>query len=238
MKPKIMKPTTVGLRMGDQEAAIALVDVIKVNESERRVDAKTLHKWLGAKSAFRHWIKRRIEDCRLEENVDFWAVKKDRVVNIGVFEEFWLSFDAAKLVSMIERTDKGNEARRYFVAVEEKFFKVRDELIPALKAENERLSGLLAQATKPKITRRKGEMRIKVWEIVRTHSPIFGLVHEDLIQVSRPYTELTDVEKLSWRTGHRQAVMTGLSLAQSDDLKKLTLVPAAGLVKTNKGDLS
>ena len=44
------------------------------------VNARDLHGMLEVKAEFSHWIKRRITQCKFEENFDFTSFKK--------FEEF------------------------------------------------------------------------------------------------------------------------------------------------------
>jgi phage anti-repressor protein len=203
----------------------ALTEIVKVDEDVRRVDARTLHRWLGVRTEFSHWIRRRIGDCRLVSEQDYWSVKND----VNDFAEFWLSLSAAEMVSMMERTEKGNEARRYFVSVEEKFFRVRDELIPKLIEERDQAVKLLNQVTTPKVRRRKGQFIVTAWEKM-VHVDIFGLIHETLVRVPRQYAQLSDAEKEVYAAKHRQATMTGISKAQSVALTRLTIVPNTPMI--------
>lgn len=233
MKP--MRPRTPKLRMRALPSTLSLAAVIRVDEQTQRVDGMTLHEWLGVKSAFRHWVKRRVEDCRLVEGLDYYAVKSDRGGIIEAFEECWFTLDAAKLISMIERTDRGDEARRYFVEVERRFLRVRDELIPQLQAKIHSLESMLRQVTEPKVRKRAGQFFVTAWEKI-TLTDIFGLVSERLVKVRRPYAELSEAQRAVYQAQHRQATMTGLSKAQSEALSKLTLVPSAGLLPARKDD--
>ena len=71
---------------------------------------------MEVKMEFRHWIKRMFE-YGFSENVDYFkAVKKDRR---QILKEYYLKISCAKEISMIQRTDKGREARLYFIRAEE-----------------------------------------------------------------------------------------------------------------------
>ena len=92
-------------------------------EKEQLVDARDLHEFLEVDTKFTMWIKRRISDCRLVESFDY-EVLPDSVRNSsgGRYKEHYaLTTDAAKLISMMEKTDKGDQARRYFLSVEKKY---------------------------------------------------------------------------------------------------------------------
>ncbi len=83
----------------------------------RTVDARELHRFLEVRTEFRHWIKRRIGQYGFLIDVDFVAVKIDRHEIIEQFD-YHLTLDMAKELAMVERTERGREARRYFIACE------------------------------------------------------------------------------------------------------------------------
>jgi phage anti-repressor protein len=80
-------------------------------------DARDLHAFLEVKSEFRHWIKNRIEDFSFVEGNDFTTVGKN-LPSGGRQIEYHLTLDMAKELSMVERTEKGKQARQYFIACE------------------------------------------------------------------------------------------------------------------------
>ncbi len=117
-------------------------DLIKVTNDEngnQAVSARDLHNFLvkqakgGQKGQdFSHWIKKML-DCGLIEGEDYIIEKYDYQGNAISGEsdnqrvrriEYILSLDAAKSISMLQRNDKGDEARRYFIEVEKKFQQV------------------------------------------------------------------------------------------------------------------
>lgn len=115
------------------------------------VMGRDLHTFLEVDTEYRHWIKRMI-DYGFEEGKDY-AVKNDRVQDsLGRERDavgHVLSLDMAKEISMIQRTNKGKQARQYFIECEKRAKApridgseiTRLELIQiAMNAETERLA--------------------------------------------------------------------------------------------------
>ncbi|OLL50240.1 antA/AntB antirepressor family protein [Bartonella henselae] len=84
-------------------------------ETVQTVNARDLHAFLEINSKFADWIIRRIKECNFQENRDFifTLLKNEKRKNI-ISKEYYLTLDMAKHLSMIERNEKGHEARQYF----------------------------------------------------------------------------------------------------------------------------
>lgn len=99
--------------------------VIPLNyeNSQVTVSARDLHEFLEIKTNFRDWFPRMIE-YGLEEGEDFNPLKNERVRFEGNREvlreitDYLLTIDAAKQIAMIQRNDKGRQARKYFIQIE------------------------------------------------------------------------------------------------------------------------
>jgi phage anti-repressor protein len=82
------------------------------------VNARDLHAFLESKQEFASWIKNRIEQYGFVEGVDFIKfdsfIKSDSRARI----EYALTIDMAKEISMVERNEKGKQARQYFIECE------------------------------------------------------------------------------------------------------------------------
>lgn len=89
-------------------------------EDEQVVDAKDLYERLEVKTRFAMWIKRRVEDAQLLEGHDFIIYHNfGKNSSIGrPNKEYALTLEAAKHISLMEKTDKGREIRDYFIRVE------------------------------------------------------------------------------------------------------------------------
>ncbi|WP_336288698.1 antA/AntB antirepressor family protein [Bartonella sp. CB60] len=83
------------------------------------VSARDLHAFLEVTSKFADWIKNRIKEYNFQKNQDFIALSKI-LENGGRAIEYHLTLDMAKELSMVERNEKGRQARRYFIECEKK----------------------------------------------------------------------------------------------------------------------
>ncbi len=81
------------------------------------MDARVLHERLKVTSKFADWVKNRIKDSNLIDNVDYLSFSKI-LENGGRSIEYHLTIDAAKHVAMIERNEIGKEIRTYFIEAE------------------------------------------------------------------------------------------------------------------------
>ena len=92
--------------------------------SMRTVSARKLHEFLDVKRDFATWIKARIEQYEFEENTDYLLTlpKSGELKNKGLQgkTEYYLTIDMAKELAMVERNEKGRQARRYFIDCENK----------------------------------------------------------------------------------------------------------------------
>ena len=91
------------------------------------VNAEELHKFLEVRSKFADWIKNRISEYDFVENQDFVCVSKnletqraDGQRGITTRKEYYVTLDMAKELSMVERNEKGKQARKYFIECEKK----------------------------------------------------------------------------------------------------------------------
>jgi len=90
------------------------------SETVQTVNARDLHLFLEIRKDFSTWIKDRIEQFDFTENQDFVCSpilgSKGRGGHNA--KDYHLTMDMAKELSMVERNDKGKEARKYFIECE------------------------------------------------------------------------------------------------------------------------
>lgn len=94
-------------------------------EAVQTVNARELHKFLEAKKDFSNWMKDRIQQYGLENGKDYCLglTGKGEAQPSGFAAnkiEYHLAIDVAKELSMVERNEKGREARKYFIECEKK----------------------------------------------------------------------------------------------------------------------
>ncbi|MDH5106949.1 antA/AntB antirepressor family protein [Lentilactobacillus diolivorans] len=101
-----------------------LIKTFKQNDGSVAVDGRDLHNFLEVETPYTKWIDRMME-YGFAENVDFSVFDKnvhDDTAFGGVrkMKDHVLTLDMAKELSMIQRTDRGKQARQYFIAMEKK----------------------------------------------------------------------------------------------------------------------
>ena len=84
------------------------------------VSARELHAFLEVQTRFNDWIAARINEYGFIENQDFVSFTENPVkIQRGrPSKEYQISLDMAKELSMVERNEKGKQARRYFIECE------------------------------------------------------------------------------------------------------------------------
>jgi phage anti-repressor protein len=101
--------------------------------SAQLVDARTLHGFLESKQDFSTWMKKRIADYGFLQDIDFIIPQKNgaqKSITYGNDKiDYHLNLDMAKELSMVERNDKGREARRYFIECEKRLLSELPEFL-------------------------------------------------------------------------------------------------------------
>ena len=84
------------------------------------VNARELHAFLQSRQDFSTWIKNRISEYDFVENQDFVRFHKKMEANNATLIDYYITLDMAKELSMVERNEKGKQARKYFIECEKK----------------------------------------------------------------------------------------------------------------------
>ena len=86
------------------------------------VSARELHTFLEVQTRFNDWIAARINEYEFIENQDFVSFTENSVKPKGgrPSQEYYITLDMAKELAMVERTDKGKLARKYFIECEKR----------------------------------------------------------------------------------------------------------------------
>lgn len=100
-----------------------LIPVSYENPERPTVSGRELHDFLEVGADYRHWFPRMCE-YGFTEGEDFNSVKIDRVQNEGgrmvsrTVDDHQLTIPMAKELCMIQRNERGKQARQYFLAIE------------------------------------------------------------------------------------------------------------------------
>lgn len=133
-----------GIRMNQ------LIQTYENNKGHILVNGRELYKFLGVKDNYTDWFKRMV-GYGFVENVDFSTLseKSDKPFGGRPRTDHAMVLDMAKEISMIQRTEKGKEARQYFIRVEkawndpemivQRALQIQTKKVEALQLENEQL---------------------------------------------------------------------------------------------------
>lgn len=116
------------------------VDILRSENGDKFVYARELHQYLGATERFSSWISRQFKNG-FEENLDYTSVKDFTVVNNGAKKEidnYILTMDCAKQLSMMAKNNKGRSIRKYFIECEKQLHvdNTKDKLLLSLFSNN------------------------------------------------------------------------------------------------------
>jgi phage anti-repressor protein/phage antirepressor YoqD-like protein len=101
--------------------------IVPINRENGKlsVNARDLHAFLEVGKDFSTWVKDRINQFGFVDGLDFEKMENLSSPISGSAKarpqtatDYLLSLDMAKELSMVERTDKGKQARQYFIACE------------------------------------------------------------------------------------------------------------------------
>ncbi|WP_218118975.1 antA/AntB antirepressor family protein [Nitrosospira sp. Nsp1] len=91
----------------------------------RAVNARELHGFLSIGKVFAAWIQERIALYGFVENQDFVVVSDSGNNPKGgrPSRDYHITLDMAKELAMVERNEKGKQARQYFIECERRLLK-------------------------------------------------------------------------------------------------------------------
>ncbi len=124
-------------------------ELIKVNydNDTPTVSGRELHEFLEIETPYRIWFPRMCE-YGFNEAVDFNPYKNVRVENEGnravkrQITDHQLTIEMAKEICMLQRNDKGKQARTYFINLEKQWNSPEAVMARALKLANDRIENL------------------------------------------------------------------------------------------------
>lgn len=103
-----------------------LIPVDYANPERPTVSGRELHEFLQVKTAYKDWFPRMVE-YGFTEGEDFNPLKIERVQEEGgrkvtrTVDDHQLTIPMAKELCMLQRNERGRQARKYFIVVEEQW---------------------------------------------------------------------------------------------------------------------
>ena len=123
---------------------------IEVNENQEPViSGRALHEFLEVKTSYKDWFPRMVE-YGFTEGVDFNPLNFEQVQIEGSREvrrqitDHAVKLNMAKELAMIQRTEKGKQARQYFIQIEKDYNSPEKVMARALIYANKKMEKLEA----------------------------------------------------------------------------------------------
>ena len=116
------------------------------NEMVQTVNARELHVFLESRQEFTNWIKNRIEKYGFIKDSDFLIILSKTPNGGRPSQEYYITLDMAKELAMVERNDKGKQARQYFIECE-KQLKSSQQVISTDESKMRALSFVISQTS-------------------------------------------------------------------------------------------
>ncbi|MCU7559101.1 antA/AntB antirepressor family protein [Riemerella anatipestifer] len=138
------------------------MELIKITEhnGNSAVSARELYQFLESKQQFSDWIQNRIRDYGFIEGQDFEVFHNSMKNPSGgrPTVEYAISLDMAKELSMVERTEKGKQARRYFIECERRL--KEQPKLPTLPIKQQKANLLMELTELIKIYLYRGDIQM------------------------------------------------------------------------------
>ena len=133
-----------------------MTNLIKVTyENERpTVMGRDLHNFLGVTERYSSWFER-MQQYGFAETIDYLGCKVFNTLAKQELQDHQLTIEMAKEISLLQRNEKGKQARQYFIQLEKEWnspekvmaraLKIADEKIQCLETENLQQKQMLAE---------------------------------------------------------------------------------------------
>ncbi|MDL2254226.1 phage antirepressor KilAC domain-containing protein [Ruminococcaceae bacterium OttesenSCG-928-I18] len=128
-----------------------LIPIIYKDE-QPTVSARELYAFLGLQERYSKWFERMVE-YGFNQSVDYTPYQTVHPQNMQPMEDHQLTIDMAKELCMIQRTEKGKQARQYFLSIEKAWNDPTTLMARALKVADQKILRLSEQIEeyKPKV---------------------------------------------------------------------------------------
>ncbi len=198
-----------------------------------------MHTFLEVNSNFRDWIKNRIKEYNFQENQDFIIFAKILAKSLRgrPSMEYHLTLDMAKELSMLERNEKGKQARQYFIECERR---AKQAVTPQIDYSSPKamigfLNYLQGQIDQKDSIIEDLTPKAMALESLQRHDGLFGLTEAAKILEMQPKQFIQFLQQKGWV--YRRAAGGNL-LPYQDKIQKqlmdcptITLQTASGLEK-------
>ena len=96
-----------------------LISIKSTDQIKKAVSARELYEFLEIAERFSRWFDR-MREYGFAENIDYVRYESFNALARQSLQDYFVTIDMAKEISMIQRSDKGKQARQYFLECERK----------------------------------------------------------------------------------------------------------------------
>lgn len=185
-------------------------ELIKITEEngKRLVSARELHEFLNSKERFSKWFGKMVE-FGFEINDDYTPYQMVHPQNKQVIDDYVITIDMAKELSMVSKLPKGKEARKYFIECERKLIEVQNKANLLLSIYNGGKEGVVAAKQLTEI------------EVKEATLPLLNKIEEDRPKVEFTETVLKSSDNILVRELAKIASDQGIKIGQNKLYEKL-----------------
>lgn len=121
-------------------------ELLKINYEADRItlSARELHSFLELTERFGNWFER-MKQYGFIENQDYIGRKTFNTLARQELQDYEISLDMAKEIAMIQRNEKGRQARQYFIEVEKKWNSPEYVMNRALEISRQQVEKLMLE---------------------------------------------------------------------------------------------
>lgn len=121
-------------------------ELLKINYEADRItlSARELHSFLELTERFGNWFER-MKQYGFIENQDYIGRKTFNTLAHQELQDYEISLDMAKEIAMIQRNEKGRQARQYFIEVEKKWNSPEYVMNRALEISRQQVEKLMLE---------------------------------------------------------------------------------------------
>ena len=116
-------------------------ELIKVNEADQTVSARTLYEAVGSTERFSAWFERQLQ-FGFVEGEDFVGCKFFNTQANQELQDYILSIDMAKHICMVQKSEKAKQVRQYLIDLEKAWNTPEQIMARALKVADQTIAGL------------------------------------------------------------------------------------------------
>jgi anti-repressor protein len=179
-------------------------ELIKINTKDQTVSARDLYDFLELdKSQWSRWTKKNIEKNEFAISGTDWL----DIVSRGATKDFVLTLDFAKRLAMMSRSERGEQARRYFLECEKElkqptkpatYLDLAQVMIESIKAQESRMAQIEQKAI---------EIEARIDTIDTNFISVVGYARINNIQL--PGNEALKIGKQAGKISREQGITIG-----------------------------